>query len=71
MLTEQTYDYSDTIRDHMAATLNDTPPGEWAELSICPGPYGCPLGEPDTPPDLDGPCGCADCRVIHLYRAKP
>ena len=62
-------DYGLEIRGEIALTLNATPPGEWAELALCPGPFGCPC--PTRNNNLaEGveATACDGCRVIHLYR---
>lgn len=62
-------DYSDEIRADLAALLNDTPPGSWVQLGVCPGPYGCPF---DT--DAEAIAAgvqenfCDSCRVIMTFR---
>ena len=64
-------DYSGWVRIEIAATLNDTRPGEWGELGLCPGPYGCPY--PTTKEALaDGveEHFCSSCRVIRVYRPR-
>jgi hypothetical protein len=62
-------DYDLEIREEIALTLNVTPPGEWAELALCPGHWGCPCPtrNDDLPPGVE-PTACEGCRVIHLYR---
>ena len=62
-------DYGVEIRDEIALTLNATPPGEWAELALCPGPYGCPCPtRNDNLAEQVEAKACDSCRVIHLYR---
>lgn len=34
--------YSDEVRQEIAITLGQRPPGEWAQLALCPGRFGCP-----------------------------
>lgn len=70
-MAEYLDDYSDEIREEIALTLAATPPGEWAELALCPGPFGCL--EPtrnDALADGEAPTACPDCRVIRLYRPR-
>jgi hypothetical protein len=68
-VTEYLEDYSVEIRDEIALTLNATPRGEWAELALCPGPFGCPCPtRNDFLPAGVEPAACDSCRVIHLYR---
>ena len=61
-------DYSPAVRREIALTLALTPPGEWAELAFCPGPFGCPCLIPYDELAPDGRSACESCRVIHLYR---
>jgi len=62
-------DYCAEVRAEIAATLNATPPGDWAELALCPGPFGCPWDSEAEAAQVGGRLGlCDDCRVIHLYR---
>ena len=61
-------DYSAGVREEIALTLEVTPPGEWAELAFCPGPFGCPCLVPFDELAPDGRSACDGCRVIHLYR---
>jgi hypothetical protein len=62
-------DYDEAVRADIAELLNETPSGEWAELALCPGPYGCPCPtrNDNLPPGVE-PTACEGCRVIHLYR---
>ena len=62
-------DYSDGIRQEIALTLNETPPGEWAQLALCPGRFGCPYAttEEAIAAGVEEHF-CPGCRVIHLYR---
>lgn len=64
-------DYSNEVREEIAATLAVTPPGEWAELALCPGPYGClySTAEEALAAGVETDF-CPGCRVIHLYRPK-
>jgi len=65
-------DYSDEIRHEIAITLDLTPPGKWAELTLCPGLFGCPCPtRNDSLPIGAEPTACGSCRVIHLYRPEP
>ena len=62
-------DYEDWVREGIAETLNATPSGEWAELALCPGAFGCPCPtRNDDLPEGVEPTACDGCRVIHLYR---
>ncbi|HUZ12116.1 MAG TPA: hypothetical protein VMU93_04595 [Caulobacteraceae bacterium] len=62
-------DYSKEVLDEIAITLGATPPGEWAELALCPGPFGCPYAtaEEAVAAGVEDHF-CPGCRVIHLYR---
>ena len=61
--------YSDTVRHEIADLLAATPPGEWAELALCPGDYGCPYRtEAEARAAGVAEDFCPSCRVIHLYR---
>lgn len=62
-------DYSAEIRQEISITLGETPPGEWAQLGLCPGPFGCPYAtaEEAIAAGVEEHF-CAGCRVIHLYR---
>lgn len=33
--------YSEEIREELRALLTDVPPGEWGQLGLCPGRFGC------------------------------
>ena len=55
-------EYPPEIREEIAALLTDLPPGTWGEVHLCPGPYGCPIEDPQGE--------CAYCRVISVYRAN-
>lgn len=62
-------DYSTEIREELSQLLADTTPGEWGELGLCPGPYGCPFkteAEALAAGALED--FCPSCRVIHVYR---
>jgi hypothetical protein len=61
--------YSDEIRQEIAITLGQTPPGEWAQLGLCPGRFGCPYAtvEEAIAAGVEEHF-CIGCRVIHLYR---
>jgi hypothetical protein len=62
--------YSGEIREEIALTLTETPPGEWAELALCPGDYGCPYdSEEAAVADGVRETFCPACRVIRLYRS--
>lgn len=62
-------DYTLEIRHEIALTLNVTAPGAWAELALCPGPFGCPFPtRNDVLPAGVEAAACGSCRVIHLYR---
>ncbi len=64
-------DYSNEVREEIAATLASTPPGEWAQLALCPGPYGCPYSTTEEAIAAGAETDfCAGCRVIHLYRPR-
>lgn len=62
-------DYSEEVRAELALCLADLEPGEWGELALCPGPFGCPYEtheeaiEAGVERDF-----CDGCRVIHCYR---
>ncbi len=62
-------DYSDDVRQEIGITLNVTPPGEWAQLALCPGRFGCPYAttEEAIAAGVEEHF-CPGCRVIHLYR---
>ena len=36
-------DYNAEILEELGLLLTQTPPGEWGELGLCPGPFGCPF----------------------------
>lgn len=61
-------EYDADLRREISACIAELAPGEWGELAICPGPFGC-LGDIELG---DGPRAeiehCSACRVIHLYR---
>lgn len=64
-------DYSPEVLEEIRITLDLTPPGEWAELGLCPGRFGCPYGT--TEEALAAGVEehfCDGCRVIILYRPK-
>lgn len=62
-------DYSDFVRQEIAETLNQTRPGEWSELGLCPGPFGCPYRTlEDALADGVEENFCPSCRIIRLYR---
>ena len=62
-------DYSDAIRQEISITLNQTPPGEWAQLGLCPGRFGCPYASTEEAIAAGvEEHFCPSCRVIHLYR---
>jgi hypothetical protein len=61
--------YSPEVLAAIASTLNRTPPGEWADLALCPGPYGCPYVSTEAAlADGVEEHFCPACRVIELYR---
>ena len=62
-------DYSEETRREISITLDMTPPGEWAELALCPGLFGCPYSTTEAAlADGVEENFCPGCRVIHLYR---
>ena len=62
-------DYSAEIRQEISITLSETPPGEWAQLGLCPGPFGCPYATTEEAIAAGvQEHFCTGCRVIHLYR---
>ena len=64
-------DYSDEIREELGLLLTDTPPGEWGELGLCPGPYGCLFGsEAEAVAAGVREHFCPDCRVIRVYKPR-
>jgi hypothetical protein len=65
--------YDPGVREELNALLNDTPPGEWGKLGLCPGAPTCPY-ENEEAAIAAGveETFCPYCRVIHVYRpAKP
>ncbi len=70
-MTDGIPDYGPEIRKELSLLLNDTAPGEWGELGLCPGPYGCPF-ETDEEAIAAGVQEnfCSSCRVIEIYRPK-
>lgn len=56
------HEYSPAIREEISALLSDLTPGTWGEVYLCPGPYGCPVEDPQSE--------CPYCRVISVYRAN-
>jgi hypothetical protein len=62
-------DYSDQVRREIKITRNMAEPGEWAELALCPGLFGCPYTTTEEA-IADGVEDdfCRGCRIIHIYR---
>lgn len=62
-------EYPREVRAGLASLLNDSPPGAWVELGLCPGPYGCMF---ETEAEAIGAGArenfCDGCRVIISYR---
>ena len=56
------HEYPRDVLQEIAALLTDLTPGTWGEVHLCPGPYGCPMENPQSE--------CAYCRVISVYRAN-
>jgi hypothetical protein len=62
-------DYDPDLRADIGRCVGDLAPGEWGELVICPGPYGCAAEhEFGRPRDAEAVEVCSTCRIIHLYR---
>jgi (p)ppGpp synthase/HD superfamily hydrolase len=62
-------DYSPGVREELQLLLTDTPPGEWGELGLCPGPFGCPFANEQAAIDAGvRETFCPGCRVIRAYR---
>jgi hypothetical protein len=62
-------DYADEVRQEIAITLAETAPGEWAQLALCPGRFGCPYASAEEAIAAGvEEHFCVGCRVIHLYR---
>jgi (p)ppGpp synthase/HD superfamily hydrolase len=61
-------DYSPEIREELRELLKETPPGEWGELALCPGPFGCPFATEEAAISAGvQETFCGGCRVIHVY----
>jgi hypothetical protein len=62
-------DYTDEIRREIALTLSETAPGEWAQLALCPGRFGCPYASTEEAIAAGvEEHFCPGCRVVHIYR---
>jgi hypothetical protein len=61
--------YNLEVRQELGLLLSETPPGEWGELGLCPGPYGCPF-ETEEEAIAAGvkETFCPGCRVIRVYK---
>jgi hypothetical protein len=62
-------DYSAEVREELGRLLSDTPAGEWGQLGLCPGPFGCPF-ETEAQAIAAGVREhfCPSCRIIHAYK---
>lgn len=65
-------DYPPEVREELGLLLSATPPGEWGQLGLCPGPFGCPF-ETEEEAIAAGVQEhfCQGCRVIHVYSPRP
>ena len=65
-------DYDPEVRHEINLTLQATLPGEWGELALCPGPYGCPpWGHEHSGVTQGGEeMFCSGCRIIRIYRPR-
>lgn len=60
--------YSQEVRQELGLLLSETPPGEWGQLGLCPGPFGCPFQtEEEAIAAGVQEHFCPSCRVIHVY----
>lgn len=64
-------DYPAWLRRELASLIAELDAGQWGELGVCPGPFGCPYAteaEARAAGVAEGQF-CGGCRVILVYRA--
>lgn len=62
----------DWLRHELAELMAQLDPGEWGELGVCPGPFGCLFSSDEERLAHGVMVGnfCDGCRVIRIYRPK-